>query len=79
MIIESGALYFVLQLTTLSVYHKALDPYAILPYYTVILWPAFIQITVMYPTIVLLLVEQKRSMADMECFIPTLHHQICPD
>jgi len=71
MIVESGALYFVLQLVTIYISNKNIKPYTPLAYISTALWAAYVQITAMYPTIVLLLIEQKRSLADMHCFIST--------
>jgi len=71
MIVESGALYFVLQFVTVYLFHKNIESYTPLAYFSTILWAAYVQITAMYPTIVLLLIEQKRSLADMHCFIST--------
>ncbi|KAF8063415.1 hypothetical protein FPV67DRAFT_242352 [Lyophyllum atratum] len=71
MIIESGALYGACQIAVLFTLGKADTPPTTGFFLDLIIWEGYIQTTAMYPTIVLLLIEYKRSFADLDCFVST--------
>lgn len=67
MFVESGALYVTLQLATLAtVKQKTGTPQA---NFGAVIWAVYVHSTAMYPTIVLLLIENKRSFEEIECFV----------
>jgi len=71
MIVESGAVYGLCQLAAvLSIKREARSRIAI-DYFKLVVWEAYIQTTAMYPTVVLLLIETKRSFADMDFVVAT--------
>ncbi|KAF8055351.1 hypothetical protein FPV67DRAFT_837505 [Lyophyllum atratum] len=72
MIVESGAVYLLSQIITVVVFNQGSNINTPQAYFETIIWAAYIQSVGMYPTIVLLLIEQKRSFSDMECFVTTL-------
>ncbi|KAF8055352.1 hypothetical protein FPV67DRAFT_837482 [Lyophyllum atratum] len=73
MIVESGALYLVSQMTAMTVLRKLNSSKEGTrdAYFANIIWAAYIQITAMYPTIVFLLIRYKQSFTDMDCFAVT--------
>lgn len=71
MIIESGALYGILQLLTIFTFKKPVPAATLQAFYQAVVWEMYVQTTAMYPTIVLLLVEHKLSFTDMNCFAST--------
>jgi len=78
MIVESGAVYGLCQLAAMLAIRKGAKSRVPVPgprkpidYFSFIVWEAYIRTTAMYPTIVLLLIYQKRSFADIDGFVAT--------
>ncbi|KAF8063141.1 hypothetical protein FPV67DRAFT_1782710 [Lyophyllum atratum] len=71
MIVESGAFYTALQLATAITFDKQFIDYASPDYFSSLYLVAYIESTAMYPTIVLLLIEQKRSVEQVHYFVST--------
>ncbi|KAF8074489.1 hypothetical protein FPV67DRAFT_583146 [Lyophyllum atratum] len=65
MIIESGALYGAFQLMTVIVVNQDIDPDTPKAYFVDLVYESAVQITAMYPTIVLLLIDRKRSFTNL--------------
>lgn len=70
MIVESGGMYGLFQLTAVLTVNRP-EPGSFLDCIATVIWEGYIQTTAMYPTMVLLLIEHKRSFADMDCFVST--------
>lgn len=68
MMVESGAVYAAIQLLAVATFDRSIKPGTARGYFKDIVWEGYIQTTMMYPTIVLLLIEQKVSFTDMDCF-----------
>ncbi|KAH0579378.1 hypothetical protein H2248_003516 [Termitomyces sp. 'cryptogamus'] len=68
MVVESGALYAVLQLSVAFLFNQDHKPGTILFYVESIVWVGYIYLTAMYATLVSVLISQRRSLSDMECF-----------
>ncbi|GLB33312.1 hypothetical protein LshimejAT787_0101960 [Lyophyllum shimeji] len=70
MLVESGGIYGIFQLLAAVTVNRP-EAGSWLDCLCTIIWEGYIQTTAMYPTIVLLLIEHKRSFVDMDCFIST--------
>jgi len=71
MIIESGALYGILQLLDIFTFKKPVAAATLRAFYQAVVWEMYVHTTAMYPTIVLLLIEHELSFTDMNCFAST--------
>jgi len=67
-IIESGAVYSVLQLIVVLTLNEQTEFGTPLSYFRTAVWKAYVQATAMYPTTVLLLSKQKRSLSNVHYF-----------
>ncbi|KAG6811130.1 hypothetical protein H0H92_008825 [Tricholoma furcatifolium] len=71
MIIESGAVYIALQLVVAFLFNQDHKLGSASNYVENVAWSGYIHLTAMYATFVLVLINHKRSLSDIECFAAT--------